>query len=122
MPRDGPTVGSLARAYGPALLAETALPEHPRRVLRHLAQCRTSALGGHVERCAGCGYEHPVYNSCRDRHCPGCQGLARQRWLDARLERRHEVRRAPRSTSPAIVRARSETSRRGPQFRRAIKT
>jgi Transposase zinc-binding domain len=46
--------------------------------------CRTPALGGHVEHCADCGFVRCAYNSCRDRHCPKCQGLARAEWLEAR--------------------------------------
>jgi hypothetical protein len=43
--------------------------------------CRTAALGGHIEQCDGCGMVRVAYNSCRDRHCPKCQGLARAQWL-----------------------------------------
>jgi len=46
--------------------------------------CRTAALGGHVEACADCGLERVAYNSCRNRHCPKCQSLARALWLDDR--------------------------------------
>jgi hypothetical protein len=46
--------------------------------------CRTSALGGHMQQCDHCGYEKPAYNSCRNRHCPKCQGTAMQKWLNAR--------------------------------------
>ena len=57
-------------------------------VLRHIAQCRTAALGGHVDECPGCGYqEGNSYNSCRDRHCPKCQSRTRDKWLAARLAR-----------------------------------
>jgi hypothetical protein len=52
-----------------------------RRFLRDVARCRTAALGGHVERCRDCGQERVAYNSCRNRHCPKCQGAARARWL-----------------------------------------
>ncbi len=47
-----------------------------------MARCRTAALGGHVGKCLDCGHERIAYNSCRNRHCPKCQGLARARWLD----------------------------------------
>jgi hypothetical protein len=57
-----------------------------KRVLQSLAACRTAALGGHLECCDRCGHNRPVYNSCRDRHCPKCQGAARAAWLDARRE------------------------------------
>lgn len=50
-------------------------------------QCRTAALGGHLERCSRCDYTHPSYNSCRDRHCPKCQALAQERWIDAHSRR-----------------------------------
>jgi hypothetical protein len=53
-----------------------------RQALRDLARCRTAALGGHVEHCLDCGQERIAYNSCRNRHCPKCQALARARWLD----------------------------------------
>jgi len=56
-------------------------------VLRHIAECRTSALGGHVDECDACGHQRISYNSCRDRHCPKCQGRARAAWLASRLER-----------------------------------
>jgi len=53
-------------------------------VLRALAACRTSALGGHIDRCLKCGHQATSYNSCRNRHCPKCQAQARERWLAAR--------------------------------------
>jgi hypothetical protein len=56
------------------------------RALRDLAACRTAALGGHVERCLDCGAERVAYNSCRNRHCPKCQALARARWLEREAE------------------------------------
>src|SRR5205807_164215 len=57
-----------------------------RRALRDLARCRTAALGGHVEHCLDCGHERIAYNSCRNRHCPKCQALARARWLDQQAQ------------------------------------
>ena len=58
-----------------------------RKVMAAIEACRTSALGGHVERCEDCGEIRVAYNSCRDRHCPKCQGLARLQWLaDRRAE------------------------------------
>jgi hypothetical protein len=52
-----------------------------RRLLRDLVRCRSAALGGHVESCGDCGQERIAYNSCRNRHCPKCQGMTRARWL-----------------------------------------
>ncbi len=57
------------------------------RVLRNIAACRTAALGGHVDQCDSCGHVRVSYNSCRDRHCPKCQGPQRAEWLAQRLER-----------------------------------
>ena len=72
--------------------AESYCLRHPvspeqAQVLRHLRQCRTAVLGGHVDRCDSCGYVRIWYNSCRDRHCPKCQAIARAEWIEARLER-----------------------------------
>src|SRR5512132_2584560 len=49
-----------------------------------IEQCRSAALGGHVERCEDCGHSRIAYNSCRNRHCPKCQGAAAKDWLAAR--------------------------------------
>jgi len=54
--------------------------------LRHLVDCRTAALGGHVDRCSSCDRIRISYNSCRDRHCPKCQSLKKAEWLQARRE------------------------------------
>ena len=54
------------------------------RVMGAIEACRTAVLGGHIERCADCGLIRIAYNSCRNRHCPKCQGLARAEWLAAR--------------------------------------
>lgn len=54
------------------------------KVMSAIEQCRSAALGGHVLRCAGCGADAISYNSCRNRHCPKCQGVAATRWLTAR--------------------------------------
>ena len=55
-----------------------------RRVMSAITACRTGALGGHVEACDDCGMMRIAYNSCRNRHCPKCQGPARAAWLAAR--------------------------------------
>jgi hypothetical protein len=54
------------------------------RILSAIAACRTAALGGHLEQCSNCGEKRISYNSCRNRHCPKCQNLARAEWLEAR--------------------------------------
>ena len=54
------------------------------RAMRAIQACRTEALGGHVERCEACGRLRYHYHSCRNRHCPQCQTLAKERWLESR--------------------------------------
>lgn len=56
------------------------------KVLSALAQCRTAALGGHVDECPACGHIKISYNSCRNRHCPKCQGVEREKWIQDRKE------------------------------------
>ena len=60
------------------------LPCSTRRALHAIETCRTAALGGHRDTCDTCGAVQVSYNSCRNRHCPKCQTLAKERWLDAR--------------------------------------
>src|SRR4051812_7976711 len=54
------------------------------KVMSAIERCRTAALGGHVERCENCAHTQIAYNSCRNRHCPKCQGAAARDWLAAR--------------------------------------
>jgi hypothetical protein len=76
-------VADIVRAYGAAFRTTHAVSHEQARVLRAIAQCRTAALGGHVEHCVSCGAERVCYDSCRNRHCPKCQGSARAKWLAA---------------------------------------
>jgi len=75
------------RRHGPALAASHRLSPRQSRVLSAIIRCRTPELGGHLYVCDHCGHQVPVYNSCRDRHCPTCQALAQARWIAARTER-----------------------------------
>ena len=68
-----------------------ALSRAQRRAMSAIELCRTAALGGHVEQCGDCGYQRVSYNSCRDRNCPKCQGLARAQWLEDRQAELLEV-------------------------------
>ena len=81
-----PTVADVIRRYGDTYRehAGPSLSMAHRRVMTALEQCRTAALGGHVEQCDRCGHTRVWYNSCRNRHCPGCQSLARAAWIEAR--------------------------------------
>ena len=54
------------------------------KAMRHIQICRTAVLGGHVEQCDQCAFEQIAYNSCRDRHCPKCQTLTKEQWLNDR--------------------------------------
>ena len=86
MARAGPEVADIFRRYG-ATYREThgaSLCTAQRRVMSAIELCRTAALGGHVERCDRCDHQRVCYNSCRDRHCPKCQSLARAQWLEDR--------------------------------------
>src|SRR5467141_3401964 len=86
MARSGPEVADIFRRYGVAY-REThgaSLCTAQRRVMSAIELCRTAALGGHVERCDRCDHQRIAYNSCRDRHCPKCQSLARAQWLEDR--------------------------------------
>jgi hypothetical protein len=76
-------VADVFRRHGAAYRADHAatLSNRQRRVMAAIEACRTPALGGHVEQCDDCGDVRIAYNSCRDRHCPKCQGLARAQWL-----------------------------------------
>lgn len=76
-------VADIVRAYGVAFRATHAVSHEQARVVRAIAQCRTAALGGHVEQCVNCGTERVCDDSCRNRHCPKCQGSARAQWLAA---------------------------------------
>src|SRR5436309_1680031 len=79
-------IADVVRAHGTAFLQTHKVPRHQWQVLNAIARCRTAALGGHVERCDRCTYERIWYNSCRNRHCPKCGALAREKWLTARKE------------------------------------
>ena len=63
--------------------AHTLWPDQS-RVVSHLLNCRTPNMGGHIDRCDHCGAERIRYHSCRNRHCPKCQQIPRERWLEAR--------------------------------------
>lgn len=79
-------LGTIVRAAGEAYQAAHRTTSEQRKVLRAVAACRTPALGGQRLQCDECGYEHIVWHSCRNRHCPRCQALARAEWLERRRE------------------------------------
>lgn len=86
-------VADIFRCYGAVYRDRYAasLSAGQRRVMSAVEVCRTAALGGHLERCDECGHERNCYNSCRDRHCPKCQSLARAQWIEDRHSELLEV-------------------------------
>ncbi len=69
-------VADIFRQHGSSFRLTHPLSPEQRRVMRAIEQCRTAALGGHVDECDTCGHQRISYNSCRNRHCPKCQSLA----------------------------------------------
>jgi len=86
MARPGLEVADIFRAHGPAWRTTNAghVSLGQLKVMSAIESCRTAALGGHVAACEKCGHSHIAYNSCRNRHCPKCQGAAAKDWLAAR--------------------------------------
>jgi hypothetical protein len=86
MAREGLEVADVFRHFGPAFRDRhgASLSTAQRRAMRAIELCRTAPLGGHAERCDECGHQRIAYNSCRNRNCPKCQGLARAKWLEDR--------------------------------------
>jgi hypothetical protein len=86
MARHALEVADIFRAHGPAWRRARAghLSLGQLKVMSAIEHCRTAALGGHVARCADCAHTQIAYNSCRNRHCPKCQGAAAKAWLAAR--------------------------------------
>jgi predicted Zn-ribbon and HTH transcriptional regulator len=81
-------VADIFRAHGAAYRRDHDghLNQPQLKVMSAIENCRTAALGGHVAACTKCGYEHIAYNSCRNRHCPKCQGAVARDWMQARVE------------------------------------
>lgn len=79
-----PEVAEVFRRYLDRYRTAHGLSAEQHKVARHIQQCRTAALGGHVEVCDSCAHTRIAYNSCRDRHCPKCQTMVKEQWLAAR--------------------------------------
>jgi hypothetical protein len=84
--RGGLEVADVFRHFGADFRDQhgASLPASRWRAMMAIENCRTAALGGHVERCGDCGHQRMAYNSCRNRNCPKCQGLARAQWIEDR--------------------------------------
>jgi hypothetical protein len=81
-------LGTIIRRFLPDLLKQKGVSKHQLKVLRALANCRTRELGGSVMACNQCGTMHYIVHSCRNRHCPRCQGIDKELWIEGR---KHEL-------------------------------
>lgn len=79
-----PEIQDVFAEYGQPYIRKHHPPPNVCKAIRAITACRTSALGGHIDVCDECGHTKPSYNSCRNRHCPKCQALAKERWILAR--------------------------------------
>ncbi len=88
MPRLTLEIADIFREHGPAWRQANAghVSLSQLKVMSAIEACRTEALGGHVAACSDCGHQHISYNSCKNRHCPKCQGPAARDWMAARAE------------------------------------
>jgi hypothetical protein len=88
VPRPRLELADIFRAHGPAWRQANAghASLTQLKVMSAIEACRTEALGGHVAGCARCGHQHVAYNSCKNRHCPKCQGPAARDWMAARAQ------------------------------------
>lgn len=88
MPRARLEVADIFRKHGPAWRRANAghVGLNQLKAMSAIEACRTEALGGHVAACTKCGHQHVAYNSCKNRHCPKCQGPAARDWMAARAE------------------------------------
>lgn len=77
-------VQNIFQQFGARYRQKHKLPLNQLKAMSSIEACRTSALGGHVDKCDECGHTRISYNSCRNRHCPKCQSLAREQWLENR--------------------------------------
>ena len=93
-PETIPEIGDNLRDFG-GRIESIGLNSHQLRTLSALRNCRTSALGGHVDACTECGTLRVSYNSCRNRHCPKCQGQKREEWIQARKTKPFDHRLCP---------------------------
>ncbi len=88
MPRSKLEIADIFREHGPAWRRANAghVSLSQLKAMSAIEACRTDALGGHVAACAKCGHQHIACNSCKNRHCPKCQGPAARDWMAARAE------------------------------------
>lgn len=106
----GVEVADIFRQYGPEYRKIHPMPRNQLRVMRAIEFCRTAELGGHVDKCDHCGHLEISYNSCRNRHCPKCQFLKKEQWIEARsedflpIQYFHVVFTIPEELNPIVLR------------------
>jgi len=104
-----PELADIFRKYGEDYRHSNFLSIEQSKTMYHIEICRTAVLGGHAEACDHCGFKKNSYNSCRDRHCPKCQTLVKEKWLDARKSELlpcpyfHNVFTLPHELNPLIL-------------------
>jgi hypothetical protein len=88
LPKPRLEIADIFRTYGPAWRRANRghVDLSQLKVMSSIEACRTEALGGHVAACTKCSHQHIAYNSCKNRHCPKCQGPAARDWMTARAE------------------------------------
>ncbi len=104
-----PELADIFRKYGEDYRRNHFLSAEQSKTMHHIEICRTAVLGGHSEACDHCGFKKNAYNSCRDRHCPKCQTLVKERWLNSRKSELlpcpyfHNVFTLPHELNPLIL-------------------
>jgi hypothetical protein len=107
-------IADIFNNYGQEYTDSHKLSTQEYKPIGAIGACRTSALGGHVDECDECGHLRISYNSCRNRHCPKCQSLAKEKWLDARnrdllpIEYYHVVFTVPNELNDLVLRNKKE--------------
>ncbi len=86
MLESSPTVGDIFKKHGAKFRQEHGLHPRQHKVMYDIEHCRCGEFGTHWEICDACGHMEKGYNSCRNRHCPGCNNIARRKWVDARIK------------------------------------
>ncbi len=104
-----PELADIFRKYGEDYRQAHFLSAEQSKTMYHIEICRTAVLGGHSEACDHCGFQQNSYNSCRDRHCPKCQTLVKEKWLNNRKAELlpcpyfHNVFTLPHELNPLIL-------------------
>ena len=105
-------MADIFRTYGPSYRETHKLPLNQLRTMHAIEVCRTAELGGHTDECEECGHVKISYNSCRNRHCPKCQFLKKEKWIEARgkellpIQYFHVVFTLPQELNPLALRNR----------------